>query len=75
MIDEPKIKILQRWDDWNTIAEALAKQAVLERDDRVMLLAASVFRSIGLAATAGCIEEAARQLAIGSSGPDRAPIP
>lgn len=75
MIDESKIKVLQSWDDWNTIAEALARQAALERDDQIMFLAASVFRSIGLSATAGCIEVAARQLATISSGPERTPIP
>ncbi|BCB21938.1 hypothetical protein [Bosea sp. ANAM02] len=75
MTDEPKTKVLQSWDDWNTIAEALARQGALERDDQVMFLAASVFRSIGLSATAGCIEEAARQIATISPGPERAPIP
>ena len=77
MIDESNIKVLQSWDDWTTIAEALARQAALERDDRVMFLAASVFRSIGLSATAGCTEESARRLAARppAFASDREPIP
>lgn len=75
MIDEPKIKVLHCWDDWNAIASAVERQAGIECDDRLLFLAASIFRSIGLAATAGCIEEAARQLAAKTNGSERSSVP
>ena len=77
MTDDPKIKFSQSWDDWNAMAEAVVRQASLEGNAHLMHLGASIFRSIGLSATAGCTEESARRLAASPTAlaSDREPIP